>query len=158
MQQERVRGGENLIFSSPQEAAAFRESLEQRKESESVPGVTQDKENVAQELAKKFEEHGHGVSSLHAPWEHTPQEHSEVQGLVDLAFTHDLQTALRHAEQSDLFPRNIDLLHDVLTGELYDAARASHLTALRPSLTGMLMIATPILLLIVAIFFFVYSL
>lgn len=158
MQQERVHGGENLIFKTQQEAAAFRESLEQKIVSERLPGTVREREIIAEELAKKFEEQGAGVSTLHTPWEHSQQEHIEVQELVNTAFVHGLSTALRRAEQSDSFPRNIDLFHDVLTGELYDAVLGRRLNTVHTSSWGIVAIAIPVLLLIIAVFVFVYSL
>lgn len=158
MQQERNRGGENLVFANAQEAAQFREAIETRVATERLSGVTHRREAVAHELAKKFEEHGIGVSSLHTPWEHSKEEHSEVQDLVNIAFADSISVALRRAEHSSSFPRNIDLFHDVLTGELYDAVLGRRLNAVHISKWMMVVLILPVLLLIAAILFFVYSL
>lgn len=157
MQQERVRGGDNLVFSSSQEAAHFRESVESKIVDEHIPGAQRRREVLAEELAKKFEEHGVGVSSLHRPWEHSQEEHAEVQELVNTAFATDLRDALRKAENSPSFPRNIDLFHDVLTGELYAAVVGQRLNTVHFSVWRIALLATPVLLLIVAIILFAYS-
>ncbi len=158
MQQERVRGGENLVFASREEAAQFQESLEHRIEKERSQDTSHGREIVAEELAKKFEEHGIGVSSLHVPWEHTQEEHIEVQELVNVAFAEDLRTALIRAEKSDSFPRNIDLFHDVLTGELYDAVVRSRLNVVHASPKMFFVILIPFMLVLVALIVFTYSL
>lgn len=117
---------EKLIFRSPEHAAEFTEHVEQRINQERKSGVSNPKEIVAQELAKQFEAEGHGVSQLTRPWEHTKEEHGEVQQLVNVSFMHGLTYAIAQAEKSASFPRNIDLLHDLLTGEMYDAILRSH--------------------------------
>ncbi len=157
MQQERNRGGENLVFTNAQEAAEFRESVESNIMNNSVAGTHRPREILAEELAKKFAEHGVGVSSLHTPWEHSQEEHHEVQDLVNVAFADTLPAALRRAENSPLFPRNIDLFHDVLTGELYDAVVGQRLDTMHVSVFATIALVLPILLLIIAILLFVYS-
>lgn len=158
MQQERVRGGENLVFASSEEAVRFQESLEHRIEKERSQDISHGREIVAEELAKKFEEHGTGVSSLHIPWEHTQEEHREAQELVNVAFAENLHTAIAQAEKSDSFPRNIDLFHDVLTGELYDAVVRSRLNVVHASLKAVLVILIPFILMLAAFIMFRYSL
>lgn len=158
MQQERMRGGDRLVFVDSREAELFRKSLETKIAAERVPGIARGREIIGEELAKKFEEHGVGVLSLRSPWEHSQEEHAEVQGLVNVAFGHDLRTALRRAERSASFPRNVDLFHDVLTGELYDAVLGHRLNTVHASAWIIIAIAVPILLLTAAIFLFVYSL
>ncbi len=157
MQQERVRGGDNLVFSSSQEAAHFRESITEQVAQEQGGGATRRREIVAEELMKKFEEHGVGVTSLHRPWEHSQEEHAEVQELVNTAFASDLRDALQQAENSPTFPRNIDLFHDVLTGELYDAVLGQHLNAVHLSAWKLALLTLPVALLVVAIIIFAYS-
>jgi|SRR3989344_41242 len=157
MQQERIRGGDNLVFSSSQEADRFRESVEQRVAQEQGNGAVRRREIVAEELVKKFEEHGVGTSSLHRPWEHSQEEHAEVQELVNTAFAHDLRDALRQAENSPSFPRNIDLFHDVLTGELYAAVLGQRLNIVHFSAWRIALLAFPVLLLVFAIVLFAYS-
>lgn len=158
MGHERVRGGETLVFSDAAEAQAFRESVEQRVDSSPVPRIGRKREIVGEELAKKFDEHGVGVSSLHVPWEHTHAEHEEVQQLVTVAFTHGLSDAIRQAERSETFPRNIDLLHDVLTGQLYEAVLERHINRIHASPITVIVALVPILFLLLALLFFVYSL
>lgn len=158
MQQERVRGGEKLVFGNSQEAQVFRESVEGRIDSGRGDGTARPREIVAEELAKKFEEHGVAVASLHTPWEHTQEEHAEVQDLVNIAFADDLRSAINAAEKSGSFPRNIDLLHDVLTGELYDAVVQGRVNTVHVSSRALLLAVVPIALLIAAILVFAYSL
>ncbi|MEK7499013.1 MAG: hypothetical protein AAB649_00210 [Patescibacteria group bacterium] len=112
---------EKLIFQSPERATEFVDHVENRIKQEQKPGVSKAKEIVSQELVKEFEIAGHGVQVLSHPWEHTQEEHGEAQQLVNISFTRDLTTAIAHAEKSPFFPRNIDLFHDLLTGEMYDA-------------------------------------
>lgn len=158
MKQERVRGGENLVFATSQEAQAFRESVEGRIDSSRMHGATRPREIVGEELAKKFEEHGAAVASLHTPWEHTQEEHAEVQDLVNIAFADDLQSAIRAAEKSSSFPRNMDLLHDVLTSELYDAVVQGRVNTVHASTKTLLLVIVPIVLLLAAVLLFAYSL
>lgn len=156
MQQEKFRGGERLVFANSQEGAQFREVVEKRIASERRADASKEREIVGEELAKKFDEHAVGVSPLRTPWEHTQEEHNQVQDLVTMAFTHDLRYALHHAENSPLFPRNIDLFHDVLTGELYSAVLNRRLNILHVSPLFIIIALVPVVLLIVAIFLFAY--
>lgn len=112
---------EKLIFQSPERATEFATHVENRITQERKPGIVKQKEIVSQELVKEFESAGHGVQVLSHPWEHSVLEHAEAQALVNTAFTKDLSAAIAQAEKSPSFPRNIDLFHDVLTGEMYDA-------------------------------------
>ncbi|HLC49776.1 MAG TPA: hypothetical protein VJI96_05330 [Candidatus Andersenbacteria bacterium] len=112
---------ERLIFHSPELASDFTRTVENRIEQERKMGVSNNREIVSQELAKKFEAEGHGVSLLATPWEHSDSEHVEAQALVDVAFHSSLTAAIAQAEKSPSFPRNMDLFHDVLTGQMYDA-------------------------------------
>ncbi len=116
---------ERLVFPSPEASADFIRSVETRIQEESRPGISKQREIISQELGKQFDQAGHGVSELTHPWEHTDAEHKEAQELVDVAFHHGLSVAIAQAEKSSSFPRNIDLFHDVLTGEMYDTLKAS---------------------------------
>lgn len=122
--QERTpRERETLIFSTPEEAGEFRERVDRESSREVIRGVKRDHEVVADAVAHEFAAHSEGVGMLTKPWEHTPQEHEEAQRLVDTAFAEDLEVALRRARGSAHYPRNVDLLHDVLTNELYTLVR-----------------------------------
>lgn len=110
---------ETLIFTTPEEAQQFRERVAEQLAREPIRGVVRGREKVADEVAAEFAKHGEAAGVLTLPWEHTPEEHNEVQELVDLAFARDLEAALRRAKGSRQYPRTIDLLHDVLTTELY---------------------------------------
>lgn len=110
---------ETLIFATPEEAAAWRERVEERLSQPGVRGVRRAREAVAETVAEEFVWHGEAVVYTQ-PWEHTAAEHQAVQQLVDVAFTADLAAALRQARRHDLYPRLIDLLHDVLAGQLYE--------------------------------------
>jgi len=112
---------ETLIFQSPERAEEFTAHIEQRIKEESTHDVSRGREVVSEELVKQFDQHGHGVAVLSHPWEHSVIEHAEAQELVNTAFTKDLSAAIAQAENSPLFPQNIDLFHDVLTGEVYEA-------------------------------------
>jgi len=114
------RSGETLVFKTPEEAGAFAEKIEGRMHKERRPGVKRRREIVAEELAGEFAKQGEEVSLYVQPWEHTEEEHREAQELVDLAFLEDLPIALKRAKKSSGYPRNVDLLHDVLTGQMYE--------------------------------------
>jgi hypothetical protein len=116
---------DTLIFPSALEADSFRERVgEQLASSDAL--LRADREVVAHEVAREFEAAGHPVGgTISHPWEHSADEHTEVEQLVDVAFAKDLPAALDVARQSSFYPRNIDLLHDVLTGELYEHVRES---------------------------------
>lgn len=113
------RGRETLLFATPEAAQEFSERARTRIEQQRQPGIIKTKEIIADEIAKEFAKDGEGVDSLKYPWEHTPEEHTEVQHLVNVAFEKDLQAALKQARASQHYPRNLDLLHDVLTTEMY---------------------------------------
>ncbi|MEX1112561.1 MAG: hypothetical protein WEC84_03800 [Candidatus Andersenbacteria bacterium] len=117
---------ETLIFSNPDQAQEFAEKATEK--IATPKGSRSRKEIIGQQLAQEFERSGEAVGSIVThPWEHTQQEHEEVQQLVNIAFEKDLPTALKAARSSKGYPRNIDLLHDVLTTEMYDLVRDSHL-------------------------------
>lgn len=107
------------MFSSPEAAREWRQEVAEHLR-EQPPGVGREREIVGQAVAKEFEALGEGVTIIRQPWDHTPAEHQEVQQLVDTAFAEDLPKALAVAKTSPHYPRNIDLFHDVLTGELYE--------------------------------------
>ncbi len=112
---------ETLIFSTSEEADQFVERVEERSRRESKPGVARRREAVSEEVGRELEGRGEPAGVLARPWEHTRQEHEEVQGLVNTAFEEDIAAALKRARASRHYPRVIDLLHDVLTTELYES-------------------------------------
>lgn len=114
---------ETLIFPSPEEARGWLERVSERLRAEDRTGVTRKRELVAEEIAREFESHGEGIGAYILPWEHSVDEHREVQHLVDIAFARDLPAALKLARSSGTYPRNIDLFHDVLTTEMYQLVR-----------------------------------
>jgi hypothetical protein len=118
---------ETLMFPSAEEAKTWTEQVEGHIENSRRPGVTREREVVGEAVAQEFEKHGEGVGSLTQPWEHSAAEHADVQRLVDTAFAKDLGVALRQAQGSTHYPRNIDLLHDVLTSEMYETMRSRRL-------------------------------
>lgn len=160
MSVERVRGGahEAQIFRSPERANEFQESFEQRIRAESKKGTSREREIMAEQLAKIFEEEGVGVDRIKEPWSHTKEEHAEAQVLVEMAFTHGLSTALKQAHSSEHFPRNVDLLHDVLTGRLYDAVVADRVNVHHPSPTVLASLLALFFGMIIVVVVFVYSL
>lgn len=107
---------ETLVFPSVEAAQGFRERVERP----SISSGQGQKTQIQQELQQEFARHGETVGTVKTPWEHTVAEHEEVQQLVDVAFAQDLPAAIRLARKSNHYPRNLDLLHDVLTGELYE--------------------------------------
>lgn len=119
-QEREPREKETLIFSTPERAREFAERVSGRARRESGSGVTMRREVVGREVADLLLKQGEAADVLSRPWEHTGVEHKEVQELVDMAFDQDLSAALKKARGSDNYPRNIDLLHDVLTSELYE--------------------------------------
>ncbi|MDA1168926.1 MAG: hypothetical protein O3A36_01150 [bacterium] len=147
---------EKLIFRSPEHAAEFTKHVEHRINQERKPDISNPKEIVSQELAKQFEIEGHGVSLLSHPWEHTKEEHAEVQQLVNVSFMHGLTSAIAQAEKSTSFPRNIDLLHDLLTGEMYDAILRSRIIVQRMPVWIYFAISVFFTLLLTAIFLFIF--
>lgn len=112
---------ETLIFSSSEKAAEFAERVRERAATEARPGIRRDREVVAEAVAEEFSRQGDDVGRYQQPWNHTEQEHKQVQQLVNIAFTDDLSAALAQARKSDQYPRIIDLFHDVLSGQLYEA-------------------------------------
>ncbi len=152
------RERETLVFNSPEGAEDFTRDVEDRIKEESRSGLSQGREVVSQELAKQFEQEGHAVSGLTHPWEHTEVEHAEAQRLVDLAFAKDLPTAISAAEKSPSFPRNIDLFHDLLTGEMYEAITKARVVSQHVPLWIILLIILFFTLLLSSILVFVYSL
>lgn len=137
---------ETLVFSNPEQAREFAEKVAEK--AATPEGSRSRKETVKQQLAQEFERSGEAVGTITHPWEHSQQEHEEVQRLVDIAFEKDLPTALNVARSSKGYPRNIDLLHDVLTTEMYDLVKDSHL---RRQPTGLAWITTVGLLVLAGI-------
>ncbi|MFH1354209.1 MAG: hypothetical protein ABIH36_02880 [bacterium] len=146
-------GKETLIFSTPEEAQEFKEQVGERMRRESGPGVVRQREAVGQEVAREFARQGEAVGTLSRPWEHTREEHAEVQGLVNMAFDQDLAMALGRARKSGNYPRNVDLLHDVLTGELYEAIQQRGINRQKvfswPVKTGVIIIVVTLLLIFI---------
>lgn len=112
---------ESLIFTSKEKAGEFIERVERRKGRERRPGVRRDREVLADELAREIERQGEEAIDVSQPWEHSPEEHREVQALVETAFREDLVLALRKMRKSTNYPRIVDLFHDVLTDQMYEA-------------------------------------
>lgn len=114
------RERETLIYDTPEEADAFLESAhEQVRQQEGDARAS--RQVVGDKVAQEFASAGHAVDSLKTPWEHTAAEHDEAQALTNIAFSKNLGAALAAARASRTFPRNLDLFHDALTGELYQA-------------------------------------
>lgn len=135
---------ETLIFNTAERAREFAETTGEQLNMGQRRAVRRDREIVAEAVAHEFTKEGHAVHSLKTPWQHSPAEHSEAQRLVDLSFSHDLPTALKAARQSKYFPRILDLFHDVLTSELYDAMREHKLN--RQPLIGWSLLAGIVIL------------
>lgn len=119
MPERNERERETLIFQTPEQAAQWQEHVGEKLEQSRSPGVNRPREIVGEQLTKEFQLHGETAVGLGMPWEHTHEEHQEAQSLVDMAFAQDLPVALRRAAKSPHYPRNLDLFHDVLTGEMY---------------------------------------
>lgn len=113
---------ETLLFPTPEAAQTFKEDVAERMATQ--PDSQEHKRAVvAEAVAQQFSQVGEAVNLVREPWNHTPAEHEEVQQLVNVAFQRDLGAAIKQARQSPHYPRNLDLLHDVLTGEMYDLLR-----------------------------------
>lgn len=113
------REQETLVYQTPQEAQQLTERIKLRVEQQQQTGQVAPREVIGEIVADELAMHGHGVSTLSQPWEHTEAEHTEAQQLLDVAFDRDLSVALTKARASKHYPRNLDLFHDVLTNELY---------------------------------------
>lgn len=124
---------ETLIFSGLEHAERFREKVLERLEKKNISGPAQTKKIVADAVAEEFESEGEAVGGLWYPWQHSAEEHAEVQQLVDIAFAQNLTTALRLARKSPHYPRNLDLFHDVLTGEMYHVVSAQGVNRQAPA-------------------------
>ena len=111
---------ESLIFGSKESANEFIERVEKRKAQETRQGVRRDRELLADELMREIEKQGEEAIDTSRPWEHSPEEHREVQGLVEMAFREDLILALKKMRKSSNYPRIVDLFHDVLTDQMYE--------------------------------------
>jgi len=111
---------ETLIFSSPEQAQEFAERVEDSARQEKVRGAKRQREVVAEAVAGEFVKQGEAVDSYVQPWGHNKEEHEEAQSLVNEAFEKNLSVAIKKAQSSDNYPRNLDLFHDVLIGEMYE--------------------------------------
>lgn len=114
------RNQETLIFNSPEQAEQFAERAAERVGLAEEGEVKRGREVLREEVAEEFLREGEAVSVLSQPWEHTEEEHEEVQRLIDVSFDRSLTDALKQARESDNYPRNVDLLHDILTDQLYE--------------------------------------
>ena len=138
------RERETLMYSTPEEAQAWRERVQEKIRNEAGKSVQRPREVVAEQLAHEFANEGQGVS-LSRPWEHSAAEHAEAQELVDITFAVDLPAALKHAKRSPNWPRNIDLFHDVLTTEMYELVREHKLN--QQPVTGWILLSLGVVLL-----------
>lgn len=141
---------ETLIFPTTEAAQAFRERVGEQLAQPQPAGVDRQRDVVAEAVAAEFEQHGEAAATLREPWTHTPAEHEEVQQLVNVAFAKDLGAALAAARHSPHYPRNVDLLHDVLTGEMYELLREGGLNK-QPLFGWALVLFTLVLLLVAGI-------
>ncbi len=114
------------MFATPEAAQAFRESVGGALKRQTST-VRRDKEIVGEAVAAQFAQYGEAAGTITHPWDHTPAEHEEVQALVDKAFAEDLPAALKVAKKSPSYPRNLDLLHDLLTKEMYELVKQGEL-------------------------------
>jgi len=135
---------ETLIFPQAEQAQEFAGKVAEKLNEQAPNDVKQQREVVGQAVAEEFIQHGEAVDTLRDPWDHTPAEHSEAQQLVDEAFNKDLSAAIKTAQQSQHYPRNLDLFHDVLTNEMYDLIRQNNLN--RQPLVGRLLFIAGIIL------------
>jgi hypothetical protein len=126
MSERTPREKETLMFATPEQASAWREDVGQKIDQQRG-AVRQDREIVAEAVSQQFAQYGEAGGTISHPWEHTPAEHEEVQVLVDTAFAEDLPAALKLAKKSSSYPRNLDLLHDLLTSEMYDLVKEGDL-------------------------------
>jgi hypothetical protein len=145
MAERTARERETLIFSNREQAQQFQERLEGRVQREQQGGVDKRREVVADEIAAELEKVHDVPPALTQPWEHTAAEHEEVQQLVNVAFEKDLKAAISQARKSQHYPRNLDLLHDVLTGEMYSLLVSSRINR-QPVIGGVLGAAIVVLL------------
>ena len=146
-----------LVFASPEEATRFKENVREKVEQQSLATRADQREAVAHTLAQEFSAAGEAVDVVREPWTHTPQEHQEVQQLVDLAFTKDLPTAIAAARKSPHYPRNLDLLHDVITGELYKLIAEGSLNR-QPLMGRVVLSVSAVLIVLLAILLIMLSL
>jgi len=142
---------ETLIFPTPEAAQEWREQFGERLNRQEGRAVRRRRELLREELARQFEQQGEGVGLISHPWEHTQEEHVEVQHLVDVAFARDLPAALRQARASEFYPRNIDLFHDVLTTEMYELLQEHRLNR-QPLSLGVIISVSIIVLAALALF------
>lgn len=129
---------ETLLFSDPEAAQAWQEKIGEQLQQVKSPVVDRRRAVVAEAVAEEFAQAGVAVTTIREPWIHTQAEHEEAQHLVDVAFAQDLPTAIKLAQKSPHYPRNLDLFHDVLTGEMYDLLQESEIS--RQPLLGWLLL------------------
>ncbi len=119
---------ETLVFPDQERAESFRQEVGERLQTQNeVKGVDRTKEKIGEIVAEQIAAAGEAVDSIKSPWEHTKEEHEEAQILVNTAFAKDLTAAIKQAQSSPNYPRNLDLFHDVLTSEMYDLVVTSKL-------------------------------
>lgn len=110
---------ETLIFRTPEEAQEWRSEVDEKLKQRPEKPARQTREVVQEAVVQEFEQRGEAVTYTR-PWEHTREEHHEAQQLLDVAFAKDLDAAIAKAKKSLHYPRNLDLMHDILTGEMYE--------------------------------------
>lgn len=146
---------ETLIFPTREAAQEWQEQFGEQLRRGEGRVVRRRRELLREELAREFERQGEGVGLIAQPWEHTTQEHAEVQHLVDIAFARDLPAALKAARSSEHYPRNIDLFHDVLTTEMYELLQEHKLNRQPLSLPLLLTVITVVAALVVMLWLFI---
>lgn len=142
---------ETLIFPSSEQAREFAERVDEKSRQDKVRGVKRRREMVAEAVSDEFIKQGEAVNNYLQPWEHNKQEHEEAQKLVDEAFEKDLSVAIKKAQGSDNYPRNLDLFHDVLIGEMYEVLTERGLNKQRLASRQVLWGMGVVILLLVAI-------
>jgi hypothetical protein len=147
---------ESLIFNDKEGANEFVERVEKRKVKEKRHGVRRDRELLADELAREIEKQGEEVIDTSRPWEHSPEEHREVQGLVEMAFREDLVLALRKMRKSANYPRIVDLFHDVLTDQMYEVLAREGLNRQKVGKGLWVMLGLVSLIIVAALLLFVW--
>lgn len=145
---------ESLIFPSVEKGQEFTEKIKQEWQKE--PHTAEKKKEVVHELlSHEFEKQGEAVGTISQPWDHTPEEHTEAQQLVDIAFAQDLLPAIKKARTSKHYPRNLDLMHDVLTEEMYAIVSEHHLNR-QPLRTAIIVSFTVVLVCLLLIFILLF--
>jgi|GEM_PF-2738030 hypothetical protein len=156
-QETEPRERESLIFDTPEKAQDFVERVEEKVQQDKRQGIERKREITAQEIATEIEQYGEESIDLTQPWEHSPEEHQEVQSLVEVAFREDLPLALKKARKSKDYPRIIDLFHDVLTGQMYEAVVQAGVNKQKVGKGQWVIVAGVLLLIITALIIFLFS-